>query len=232
MGVGKMIRKARERKRFSQLELAKRIGVSDKTVSAWEKERTTPNEEMLGALMSVLGVDANYLFEIDHSFFEISQEERGLIWKARQLKDWQLSMIHTVIDQLIDHNDTDSEAFRLIEKPYYYSRPSAGYGNEIFEESGTIRVKDTQAAEKADFVLQVDGKSMEPEFKDGEFLLVKSCDDIDEGEIGIFFVDGVMYVKKKGKSELKSLNPRFPNVYLNEFSQIKCYGKVIGKADI
>lgn len=42
MGIGNKIKKARGDKRFTQSELASAIGVSDKTVSAYEKNRATP----------------------------------------------------------------------------------------------------------------------------------------------------------------------------------------------
>ena len=53
--VGTRIRRARQRLRMSQGELARRIGVSRNSVNAWENDRAYP-VTALGALEDVLGV--------------------------------------------------------------------------------------------------------------------------------------------------------------------------------
>jgi transcriptional regulator with XRE-family HTH domain len=52
--LGSAIKRARERLRLSQKELAARIGVNVKTVDNWENGRTSPRSS-LGALEEVLG---------------------------------------------------------------------------------------------------------------------------------------------------------------------------------
>ena len=53
--VGTMIKRARERKRWTQRQLADAVGVNVKTVDNWEAGRTSPRNR-LGALEEVLGV--------------------------------------------------------------------------------------------------------------------------------------------------------------------------------
>lgn len=53
--LGSAIKRARERLRLSQKELAARIGVNVKTVDNWENGRTSPKSS-LGALEEALGV--------------------------------------------------------------------------------------------------------------------------------------------------------------------------------
>lgn len=53
--IGTMIRRARERKRMSQKELAAELGVSRSAVNAWENDRAWP-QNSIGALEEVLGV--------------------------------------------------------------------------------------------------------------------------------------------------------------------------------
>lgn len=42
MSIGNNIKKLREREGMTQFDLANRIGVSDKTISSWEINRTEP----------------------------------------------------------------------------------------------------------------------------------------------------------------------------------------------
>ena len=63
MDIGKNIKKARLSKNFTQEELAKRIGVSKNAVSNYENGVSTPKLEILFAIMTVLEVDANYIYD-------------------------------------------------------------------------------------------------------------------------------------------------------------------------
>jgi transcriptional regulator with XRE-family HTH domain len=54
-GIGTRIKRARERKRWTQRQLADALGVDRKTVDNWENGRTRPASS-IGAIEDVLGV--------------------------------------------------------------------------------------------------------------------------------------------------------------------------------
>lgn len=54
--IGSVIARARQRKRWTQSELAKRIGVERETVTSWETGRNYPSRN-LGAIEEALGID-------------------------------------------------------------------------------------------------------------------------------------------------------------------------------
>lgn len=54
--TGAMIRKLREERKMTQLELADQIGVSDKTVSKWETGRGYPDITLVEPLADALGI--------------------------------------------------------------------------------------------------------------------------------------------------------------------------------
>ena len=55
------------------------------------------------------------------------------------------------------------------------------------------------------------------------------CDSVENGELGIFVLDGSGYFKVFGGDRLISLNPEFGDIMLKDFTEISCCGKVIGK---
>ena len=55
--TGALICAQRLRQGMTQLQLAEQIGVSDKTVSKWERGCGAPDIELLPALSAALGVD-------------------------------------------------------------------------------------------------------------------------------------------------------------------------------
>ena len=60
--TGTMIRKLRERKSLTQLELAGQLGVTEKAVSKWETGRGYPDISLIGPLSAALGVSVIELF--------------------------------------------------------------------------------------------------------------------------------------------------------------------------
>ena len=65
MKTGMLIRMLRQRHQMTQMQLAERIGVSDKAVSKWERGRGAPDISLLPALSEVLGVDTKALLRGD-----------------------------------------------------------------------------------------------------------------------------------------------------------------------
>ena len=126
-------------------------------------------------------------------------------------------------------NKTDSaNPYNLIQLPYYNKLASAGNGDFLFEDLpiNTINVPKS-IYNDADFVIGVDGDSMEPSFNDGDKVLVKKMDSIKEGDIGIFINEEHCYIKQLGKDGLISLNPKYP--IIKGTKDIRCIGKVVGK---
>lgn len=114
----------------------------------------------------------------------------------------------------------------------YYDQPtSAGFGLNISDDVPYkyINVPESPEAHSADFIVRVSGDSMTPRFLDGDKLFVKTCDSIEEGEFGVFIVNGESYIKKCGKGELISLNSDYENISLADHDSVYCAGKVIGK---
>lgn len=107
---------------------------------------------------------------------------------------------------------------------------SAGTG--VFLDDTTaeeITIPDNARTAGADFAVRISGRSMEPGFRDGDVLLVSDCDSVENGELGIFVLDGSGYFKMFGGDRLVSLNPEFGDIMLKDFTEISCCGKVIGK---
>ncbi len=107
---------------------------------------------------------------------------------------------------------------------------SAGTGVYLFEsEATTINIPDNHETAGADYALRIKGNSMEPKYRDGDVLLVEECDSVEYGELGIFTLDGEGYFKKFGGDRLISLNPDYSDILLENFEEIACCGRVVGK---
>ena len=106
---------------------------------------------------------------------------------------------------------------------------SAGFGLPLEGDYRTIiEVPDTPLNRKADFCIRVAGDSMDPDYSDGDIVLVKKSE-VYIGDIGIFVLDGESYIKELGKDVLISRNPKYNDIPLPDFDRIMVAGKVIGK---
>ena len=59
--IGKFIAECRKQKNLSQLQLAERLGITDKAISKWERGISKPNTSIMLELCEILGISVNEL---------------------------------------------------------------------------------------------------------------------------------------------------------------------------
>lgn len=130
----------------------------------------------------------------------------------------------TVIDI---HSRLDDDS-RLVE---YFHGASAGTGIFILgnEANDQLAIPNTLENRKVDYAIKVSGVSMEPDYHDGDIVLVSQKVALNHGDVGIFIINNDAYIKEYGKTELISRNPDADNIRIAEYDNIVCMGKVIGK---
>ena len=116
-------------------------------------------------------------------------------------------------------------------KIFLYDMPvSAGVGEFLSGDAlSEITIPDLPRTQEADFALRISGNSMEPKYRNGDVLLVQNCESVEEGELGIFILDGSGYFKKYGGDRLISLNSSYAPIMLKDFRDVSCCGRVVGK---
>ncbi len=62
--LGMMIASLRKEKEMTQLELAEKMGVTDKAVSKWERDLSCPDINSIPQLSAILGVSVDELMQI------------------------------------------------------------------------------------------------------------------------------------------------------------------------
>ena len=59
--IGRFIAECRKQKNLSQLQLAERLGITDKAISKWERGISKPNTSIMLELCEILGISVNEL---------------------------------------------------------------------------------------------------------------------------------------------------------------------------
>ena len=93
---------------------------------------------------------------------------------------------------------------------------------------------DENMAAGADFGVTISGDSMEPKYHDHDMIFVHSQETLENGEIGIFSLNGNAYIKKYLSDEtgtfLISLNKKYDPIPVNpETDSFRIFGRVCGQ---
>ena len=242
--LGERIRTARENKGYLQNDLAKLIGVkSSGVISNWEKDLNKPAAEKIVKICEALNVSASFLLDYyGKSSFECSLVEQSLIKKYRLLDDIGRKHVTSVLDWELERTQTaQSQSDRIAElenntcqryfMTYYQKLASAGTGEYLFDDvpTDTIEVPCNELSAQADFVIGVNGDSMEPDYYDGEKVYVRKTDDLSVGKVGIFVQGSECFIKEKGTDCLISRNKDYPDII--PASDMQLIGEVIGKLE-
>lgn len=217
MSFGTRLRVRREDLGLSRAELAAELGVSPSAVSNYENDLSSPKEKILLRLFDALQVDPNYLYFGSYraSGFSFSQAERELIETYRTLSPVGQQTVHAVVGALCDYRDeiiadqtATADEPRVI--PLYRTPAAAGYASPVCGEDFDYIPADAAVPRGAEFAVRIQGNSMEPEIADGSIVYVNR-DPMENGDVGIFCVDGDMLCKQYyhdplGMTYLFSLN--------------------------
>jgi len=150
-----------------------------------------------------------------------AERQRQAEEAARRQADWDA--------QVEAAEEIEPDSSNIIRVNFDDQKASAGSGFELdHEKMHPWKVLYNELTRKADFCLEIEGNSMEPKFHSGDIILVREQPAVDVGEIGLFIINGKGYVKKLGKDRLISTNPDVDDVYLHEYDDIRCCGKVLG----
>jgi len=257
--MGPTLRELRERANLTVkdviYELSKReINISDKALYSYESGKRAASADMFLALCeiykcnNILDVFSN--IEVDYSVpddteWYIIEKYRDLDNEGREhvscVLEWETKRVKVDLekDQIIENlkgseNIIDFQAATREPSyclPYHQRMAAAGKGMIMFDDIPTdlIDVPDTSLSRKADFIIGVNGESMEPTFHDGDKVYVEKMNEIPTGSIGIFISGSECYIKELGVDRLVSHNKEYDDIPANP--EIRCVGLVLGKVE-
>ena len=101
--LGMMIAELRKEKGMTQLELAEKMGVTDKAVSKWERDLSCPDVNSLPNLAEILGVTVDELMQIKREAENPKQSPKEivqLIFKVVPLAMGVAVVVLSIMDEL------------------------------------------------------------------------------------------------------------------------------------
>lgn len=226
-------------------EFAEKLGIPSTTLRNYETDAREPGHTFLKQISELFNVSVDYLLcltdekEVLNSF-RLKTSECEHIKKYRALDDTGRQHIDTVLaweTERVFHqtirieNEVREDEVPVYILNYYQHLASAGSGEYLFDNipTDTIEIPITPISEQADFVIGVNGRSMEPTYCDGDKVYVKIANEIPIGSIGLFTRGNECFIKELGVNGLKSHNKEYDDIPAND--DIRLVGEILGKLE-
>lgn len=249
--VGEILAKARKEKGYSQAELVKLlsqegINITTKALSKWERGNNEPGLKPFFALCKILEIK-----DIYGTFFEENPFEAIVPFRLENKSE--VDETYDILeglnqdgkDKIVEYSQI-LKASRMFEPvcekvipierylDIYLDGVSAGTGNFLQESPKESYDVANLAPNCTDYGVRISGDSMEPVYHDGDIAWIEKMDSIQNGEIGIFYLNGSSYIKKLHDEPdgcfLVSLNKKYKPIPILESDSLKIFGKVVGKS--
>lgn len=183
-------------------KISEATGISTGNISDWKNGRSLPTSAKLCAIADYLDCSIDYLLG------------------------------------RTDNPNVNTEPFyqpepaNIIQIPLSSNKASAGDGYDLFDETQDYIDIDINVYPKANLAISIFGNSMLPRYSDGDIVLIHIQPVLENGQIGIFIVDGKGYIKKFQRSDngnitLVSINPMYPNIPISINNNFKVVGRVL-----
>ena len=213
---------------MTKAELAKDAGIAYTTLDSMLK-RETDTERLAVAfrIAKALGTSVEELVFEDGEKTGVSPEEERIL-KLFSLLDSRGK--DTVLSLLEKEADNSRGAIRRL--PLYEAPAAAGAALPVLtEECGTIEGSAEEIPAEASFAIRISGDSMEPLLSDGDLVFVEKTKELQNGQIGIFLLNGESLCKRLGEMEgtrvLISVNPAYSPIPILESDDLRLVGRVI-----
>ena len=246
--IGDTLKRLRTKKGLTSEELCSKIGIKGGSYRNYERNDRKPDYDTLVKLADFYNVSTDYLLgrptaqpptdALERLFTEksFSALEEELLRKYMELPhEARQAVVRFINDAtakaLQRKNGTAPQKLLVMKRSLHKVSAGTGYDLNDSDAWETVPVKDTDDSRKADFLLEIEGDSMETTFHDGETVCVQQTPCVEVGEIGVFWVDGCGYIKELGNGCLISHNSSYDPIPL-QGTENRCIGRVLVTADV
>lgn len=231
--IGTTLRKLRQSFGYQQVDVIEKlvaagVDVNRQKMSRWETGRNMPTIEQFLGLCKVYGVtDVFKVFaeqDFSHLSDELNKEGRKKLEEYKELLLASGRYSTARIERKIVR-------FPSRTLPLFNIGASAGTGQFLDSSDYEMVEVPDDIPISATFGLHVNGDSMEPTLEDGQLIWVHQQPYLEDGDIGIFYIDGHAYVKEYRQTVdgvlLISHNEKYKPIQVSADSENKIYGKVV-----
>ncbi len=252
--IGNILRNKRIEAGFSVKDISARLTArgykaSEKTIYSWENGNSQPTPDALLEMCDAYGIK-NILESFGFNGYkedgtlQLNIKEQNIIEKYRLLDsvgqetiayllEREVARTKQIQQQQAQLNDLAARPITVQKsngtplRLYTYMQKIASAGTGFLFDDIPSDTIEAPYVSGADFIIGVNGDSMEPDYHDGDKLYIQKTEKLLEGDIGIFTIGNECFVKELGSDGLISRNAKYQKIPGS--SEIRLIGKVISK---
>ena len=228
MSFNQKVNRLLKENKMTKATLAKESGIPYTTLDSMLKRETdTKRLAIFFRIAKTLGTSVESLV-FDNEDGDTPAEAKKVLELYSLLDSRGRNTVLSLLEKEADNSLSDQR--RSI--PVYEAPAAAGTGIEILtEETQEAPVQEDTPAGDGIFAIRIAGDSMEPLIGNGDLVYVEKCEELRNGEIGIFVLNGESLCKKYSVKEdgtyLVSLNPNYKPIHVLESDRLFLVGRVI-----
>lgn len=234
--IGEYIKQYREAHDLSGRAFAAQVGISPQYAANLERginndgKPCTPTVRVLAKIAKGTGISEADLFSMLDGTSPLNPPLLTAKYNALDARG------RLRVDQVLDEEYARCTTKRIVYIRHYLVPAAAGYASPIEGEEFEEIPLPEDAPAGADFCITIRGDSMEPYIHDGQMVFVKRGAQLQEFDVGVFYVDGDVFCKQwcvdyGGTLHLLSANPkrRDANISIPHDAgrSCICFGKVL-----
>ncbi|CQR25025.1 Phage transcriptional repressor [Streptococcus varani] len=211
------LKEYRTAQKLTQTAIAKELGVTRSTLSAWETRKSVPNKKHLQELAQILHIKSSDL-----------QEEHPHLTLYKQLNKANKKKVDELTHDLLKTQKVvPLFSIQVLDNVSL----SAGHGSSFYDEYETREVF-TDKDYLYDVATWIDGHSLEPVYQDGEVALIREGSFDYDGAVYAVTWNEQLYIKKVYLEEngfrLVSINKDYPDKFAPAEDEPRIVGKIVG----
>ncbi len=219
----------------SMREFSLQIGIANTTLSSMFKKGIGGTAfDTVSTVCHTLGISPNDISEFESTnsaAHVLTDNEQDMISKYRQLDDHSKELIRLVLEKESLRADQIHDEEDLRELPVYLLPAAAGSGQFLDGDDCDYISVGSDVPNYANFGIRIQGDSMNPRIFDGDTVWVQHQPILQNGEVGIFILNSQAYCKKLEYDNrgyrLHSFNPKYDDIVISEFDELRIIGKVV-----
>lgn len=235
---GEIIKRLRIERGLTQEEVGDRIGTSKQTLYKYETGIITniPSDK-IEALSNLFDVSPAVIMGWEEPSTATAtpspQNTRPLSTYEKQILEPFNKLNDEGKDKVIDYTYDLLESDKYIEEETvaYIGKAAAGNGYNYLDDISIETTIVKKNRPQYDFIVKVEGDSMEPKIPDKSLIFVRVNTDYDNGKIYVVDDSGTVYVKKvyfeENRIILRSINKSYSDIILAFSDGFRVLGEVV-----
>ncbi|CAI3350698.1 XRE family transcriptional regulator [Enterococcus cecorum] len=218
-----ILKEKRLEKNMTLEQVGNLIGVGKSTVRKWENGMI----ENMGRDKIILLSRALNISPLDILEMHTDDEKEDIKDIYLRLNEENQAIVYDFAKSKLDEQNTISD--NVVPFPATLNLDavvSAGTGEW---QDGTLKeeVEYNGQIPNHDYVVRVNGDSMQPLFEDNQILFIRKTHEVRDGQIIVCILNNETYVKKIMGNRLVSLNKKYDDIQINDYDDFSVVGVVV-----